>query len=413
MIKPKSAEDLKLPASWNRPGLLLAVGFVSLLLSVAISFFGIGAAGSEVFFRSYLANVIFAMSFGIGGLFFVLIVFLCRASWSTSIRRVAEIMASTLPLMAVAFIPIIVLLYANSQALYEWNATAAELKADHQGLVAEKTGYLNRNFFTIRTIIYFLALGGMGAWIFKTSRQQDETGDAQLTLNLQKWSGPLIMVFALTVSFAAFDWIMSLDADWFSTIFGVYWFAASMMATFAFMIVTFTMLQKNGKTTGYVNIEHFHDMGKFLFGFVMFWAYIAFSQLILYWYGNIPEETAWYEIRYHQGWAFFSYMLIAAHFVIPFLALLSRHVRRHRAGLTFWAFWALAVHWLDMTYLILPAADLPEALSIVGLAAHLFCGIGISSLFLALLVYKASDTPLIAVRDPRMDECLHYANPLF
>lgn len=249
----------------------------------------------------------------------------------------------------------------------------------------------------------------MAYFFFGHSRKQDETGDVEHSIARQKWAGPCIMIFALSVSFAAFDWVMSIDADWYSTIFGVYVFAAGMMAFFATMILISMSLQKAGKLRSFITVEHFHDMGKFMFGFIMFWSYIAFSQLLLYWYGNIPEETYWFAVRLKDGWQYVSYALIPLHFAVPFLGTISRHVRRHRFGLTFWAVWALVVHWLDMTFLVMPNAG---PLNLPALAGHFLAGLGMFAIFISFFLMRASNVPLVPMKDPRLPEALTYANPI-
>jgi hypothetical protein len=300
-----------------------------------------------------------------------------------------------------------VLLYANSDALYEWNVR----ENVHSSVILEKidVGYLTRNYFTLRAVLYFSLWAVMALWFYGLSRQQDESGDIEHSLTRQKWSGPCIMIFALSVSFAAFDWVMSIDADWFSTIFGVYIFAAGMMAFFATMILIGRSLQAAGKLKDMITTEHYHDMGKFLFGFIMFWSYIAFSQLLLYWYGNIPEETYWFRVRLSDGWQYLSYALIPLHFAIPFLGTMSRHVRRHPAGLMFWAVWVLVVHWLDMTFLVMPNAGPLMFLPMVG---HFLGGLGMACILMAFFLVRASNVPLVAVRDPRLPEALTYTNPI-
>ncbi len=361
----------------------------------------------KFFTHSYLANFTFLFTICIGALFFVMIQFLTRAGWSASIRRVAEIIMAFLPWAAVLFVPIIVCLFAGDHSLYEWNQAK---EAIENSLIRAKADYLAAGFFTLRSIVYIGLLSMMALWFFAKSRAQDETGDIDLTLDRQKWSGPMIMVFSLVVSFAAFDWVMSIDADWYSTIFGVYVFSAGMMAFFAMMVILNMSLQRKGKLKGLVNVEHYHDLGKFMFGFVMFWSYIAFSQLILIWYANIPEETNWYRIRLEGGWFYFSYGLIFAHFAIPFLGLMSRHVRRNNNALFFWACWLVVVHWMDMTYLILPNVE--QGLPIVPLIGHILGGVGMLLIFFAFFIIRASGVPLVAVRDPRLPEALTYTNPI-
>jgi hypothetical protein len=407
-------DSIELPASWkNKSPILFAAGLVLLVSGAAFGLFTQGAEkpdGASAFrfvTHSYLANFMFVMTIALGALFFILVQYVARAGWSSSIRRLAELLMSTIPFLAVLFLPIIVLLYANSDALYEWNVR----ENVHSSVILAKidVGYLTKNYFTLRALLYFALWVFMGTWYYNLSRQQDESGDVELTLARQKWSGPFIMIFALSVSFAAFDWVMSIDADWFSTIFGVYLFAAGMMAFFATMILISMSLQHCGKLKSLITVDHYHDMGKFMFGFIMFWSYIAFSQLLLYWYGNIPEETNWFLVRLADGWQYLAYGLIPLHFAIPFLGTISRHVRRHRAGLAFWACWVIFVHWLDMTFLVMPNAG---PANLVPLLGHFLGGLGMFAIFIAFFLVRASNVPLVAVRDPRLPEALTYTNPL-
>ena len=407
-------ETVQLPASWKGKVPLLVVAAVILLaVGAGLCFVGGLPSGDEgklslkYLTHSYLANFIFIFSISIGALFFVLIQFLTRAGWSASIRRVAEILMAILPWSAVLFVPILLINFAGDNSLYEWNTPVDKI---HNSLIVAKKGYFSTGFFTIRSLFYIVALSGMALWLFSKSRAQDETGDVELTLDRQKWSGPMVMLFALVVSFISFDWVMSIDADWYSTIFGVYIFSGSMMAFFSMMAILNMLLQRSGKLKGFVNIEHYHDMGKFMFGFVMFWSYIAFSQLILIWYANIPEETTWYDIRLNNGWQVFSYGLILVHFILPFLGLMSRHIRRNKSVLMFWAVWLVFVHWIDMTYLILP--NVPGGLPVVPLVGHLLGGLGMIALLFAFFIIRASGVPLVAIRDPRLPEALTYTNPL-
>lgn len=403
------SDNIRLPESWRaKPFMLVVVGLIAMVASLALTVVIYKGDWSKVFFHSYLANYIYVLSFGLGALFFVLIQFLCRAGWSASIRRMAELISQTIPWLAVLFLPLLVLVWMGNSDLYEWNQKVEDL----EGLVKLKTGYFAPWFFTLRSAIYIISWVLMAGWIYKKSRLQDETGDVGITTKIQTWSGPMVMVYALTVSFAAFDWVMSIDADWYSTIFGVYFFAASMYGFFAMMIVLFMSLQKRGKVRENVTVEHFHDMGKFLFGFTMFWSYIAFSQMMLYWYGNIPEETAWFKYRIANNWQYLSYGLIIVHFVLPWLGVVSRHVRRHRAGLTFWAIWGLIAHWLDMSFLVMPNDHLGVPLTPALVLVHVLSGVGMVSIFLAFLFIRASDVPLVAIRDPRLHEAMSYKNPI-
>ncbi len=401
-------DNLTIPASWRGMApVLIAVGAVCVLISLGLFYFTGDEAqpnvGFRVFFHSYLANFMFCLSFCLGALFFVLVTHLVRASWVASIRRLAELLAFTISWWALLFIPIVAMvLFTNSQALYAWNGGPG---SDLPRIVQNKLSYLNPGFFTIRTLVYFAIWGVSARIYFSMSRKQDDTGDTQITLKLQRWAGPLIMLFALAVNFAAFDWMMSTDAAWFSTIYGVYLFAAGMLSFFAVMIILCYVLQSSGRIEKLVTLEHFQDMSKFQHGFVVFWAYIAFSQFLLYWYGNIPEETLWYKERMTNGWQYVGLLLIVLHFAVPFLGTMSRHVRRKRGVMAGWAGLILVAHWLDMTFLIIPNAASVTPMLLLG---HLVCWIGMVSIFLALFLLRAGETPLVATKDPWLPESLAY-----
>jgi hypothetical protein len=411
MTSKYDLETIELPAKW-KSSTLFTLGLILVFIGAVLGIFmkGQGSGESAEFkhlIHSYLANFMFIMTIALGALFFILIQFVSRAGWSTSIRRIAELLMWTIPFLAVLFVPILVAVWSGRSVPYEWNAP----EQVHSSVVKAKIdiGYLTKEWFTIRSVLYFALWTAMAWFFYGHSRKQDESGDVEHSLARQKWAGPCIMIFALSVSFAAFDWVMSIDADWYSTIFGVYVFAAGMMAFFATMILISMALQNAGKVRAFISVEHFHDMGKFMFGFIMFWSYIAFSQLLLYWYGNIPEETYWFAVRLKDGWQYLAYALIPLHFAIPFLGTISRHVRRHRLGLTFWAAWAIVVHWLDMTFLVMPNAGPANFIALVG---HFIGGAGMFAIFLSLFLVRAAKAPLVPMKDPRLPEALTYANPL-
>jgi hypothetical protein len=200
--------------------------------------------------------------------------------------------------------------------------------------------------------------------------------------------------------------MMSTDPAWFSTIYGVYLFAAGMLSFFAVMILLSYALQRSGRLEKVINTEHFHDMSKFQFGFIVFWGYIAFSQFLLYWYGNIPEETLWYKHRMEHGWQYIGLLLIGCHFAIPFLGTMSRYVRRQKGLMACWAGFILFVHWMDMFFLILPQEGI--SVSFMLIIGNLVCLLGMVCLFLALFFMRVGDTSLVAAKDPWLPEALAY-----
>jgi hypothetical protein len=236
-----------------------------------------------------------------------------------------------------------------------------------------------------------------------------------LTAKMQRWSGPAIIAISLITTMASFAWVMSLRPAWFSTMFGVYLFSGSMLAIFATLDVVVHLLQRNGALKE-VTIEHWHDLGKFTFGFTFFWAYIAFSQYMLIWYGNIPEETVWYQSRETQGWGWVGISLILLHWLIPFLGTMSRHVRRRPALMCFWGAWILVMHYVDLFWLIMPeqgsvvdvAAKSPFAFS--SILFSVLCWLGMVGLYLGVVLWRATDTPAVPVGDPRLQEALAFEN---
>ena len=244
------------------------------------------------FFYAYLVNYIFFLTLALGGLFFVLLQHITKAAWSVNVRRIAEWLASSMPLMAALSAPIVLSVVLRKGELYSWAAPGA---TDELGRF--KQIYLSPAFFVGRVVFYFGVWSFLGVWYWKQSVTQDKTGDIELTRRMQAMSAPGMVLFGITLTFAAYDLIMSLDKEYGSTMFGVYIFAGSAIAIIATIILTVLLLQSRGYLRQSVTIEHFHDLGKFLFGFTFFWGYIGFSQYMLQWYANLPEETRWYKLR--------------------------------------------------------------------------------------------------------------------
>ncbi|MEZ6195902.1 MAG: quinol:cytochrome C oxidoreductase [Planctomycetota bacterium] len=306
---------------------------------------------------AYLVGASWVLALGLGGLFFCVLQHLTKAGWSVAVRRIAEMAAASLKLSAVLFLPLLLPAVMGYSELWWWLDHAAAHK-DH--LVHAKTGFLNPPFFIVRAVIYFTVWILMARFFVKNSLEQDETGDPALTTKMQTASGPLMVVFALTTTFAAFDFLMSLDPHWFSTIFGVYFFAGCALSLFSLIALSVCLMR--AKLPGYAKLvtpEHTHDVGKFMFGFTFFWGYIAFSQYMLIWYANVPEETIWFEHRgantdFTNAWTPWTLVLLFGHFLIPFPGLLSRHVKRNPKVLATWACWILVMQLLDMFWLIRP-----------------------------------------------------------
>ncbi len=355
--------------------------------------------GSERFYGAYLVAYLYFLTVALGGLFFVLLQFATRSGWSVAVRRLGEHVMGTLPLFAVLFLPVAV----GGPKLFSWMRGDAHLGA--------KALFLNPGFFYARAALYLAAWGVMGWWFRKRSLAQDATGDPNVTRRLQSFAAPALVVFAVTLTLASFDWIMSLDPHWYSTIFGVYVYAGSTVAIFALVILLAIALERRGPLAGVITPEHYHDLGKLLFSFVAFWAYIAFSQYMLIWYGNMPEETVWFAERLGRGWLAFSVALALGNFVLPFFFLLSRDVKRHRLTIGIGAAWLLAMHYVDVYWLVVPSLSVPGAGS--GFRPSwldLLALVAVGGLFLGTLGLLMRRPALVPVADPRLPESLSFEN---
>jgi len=356
------------------------------------------------FYFSYLAAYSFWLSIALGALFYTIVHFLLRDGSSVVIRRIAENWAGTIPVLAVLLLPILIPILSGSHELYWWLDPAVR---ESDPLVVHKSGYLNLGFFTIRIIAYFVVWIILGLIFRSQSLRQDQTGDAGITRRLWSFSAPAMLLFALSVTFFAVDMIMALDAHWFSTIFGVYFFAGCMVGAYAVLSLSTTLVQAAGKLRTAITAEHYHDLGKLLFAFLFFWGYIAFSQFLLYWYGNIPEETGWYIRRFDGDWLIVSVALLLLHLLMPFPILLSRYIKRRKLLLSFMACWMLIAHLLDMYWLIMPEFNSAGvSLGLIDAA----CLVGIGGIMIAVFLALTSAKALVPLRDPNLGESLNFEN---
>ncbi len=345
------------------------------------------------FFFSYLSAYIFWITFIWGALFFAFLHHLTGADWSIVFRRILETVMMTIPLMAVLFIPILL----GMHDLYHWSHEEA-VAADP--LLLKKAAYLNTFFFTIRTVIYLTIWFLLARSLYKTSLAQDNGYHKNQTIKMKKISAPGMILFALSITFASFDWLMSLDAHWYSTIFGVYIFSGSLLAILTFLVIFGSLLRKKGILKEVITIEHYHDLGKFLFAFIIFWGYIGFSQYFLIWYANIPEETIWYLHRWEGSWKIITLILVFGHFLIPFLILMPRAVKRNLNALKIIAIWIIIMHWIDIYWLVLPNLHHHGMhISWMDLTAI----IGIGGLFIWYFLNKFFSQALVPVNDPRLE----------
>jgi hypothetical protein len=275
----------------------------------------------------------------------------------------------------------------------------------------KKAAYLNKPFFLARAGIYFLIWVVLAVRLFGFSTAQDSSKDPQLTVRAQAFAPAATFLFALSLTFAVFDWVMALEPSWFSTIFGVYMFATGVVSSLALIILVTMALRKNsGPLHGAVSVEHYHDLGKLMFGFTVFWAYIGFSQFMLIWYAALPEETTWYHNRWDFApWSSVSMLILFGHFVIPFFWTISRNFKRNLGRLQIGAAILLVMHVVDIYWFVMPNFMLGKegfTFSWIDLA----CLLAVGGVYGAFVFYRMTQFSLVPVGDPRLQRSLHFQN---
>jgi hypothetical protein len=345
-------------------------------------------------------SFLFFLSLALGALFFVLIQYAAQGGWGVVLRRIGETVFAMIPLMAVLFVPVLFGLHD----LFEWTHHEA---VESDALLQWKSPYLNLPFFVIRAGLFFVIWSVIALVYYRGSRSQDTTGDPAVSARLRKFAGPCIIVLALTQSFAAIDWIMSLTPHWYSTMFGVYFFAGSFVGFIALLSLSAVAMRGSGLLDAVISVEHLQDVGKLLFAFTAFWAYIAFSQFFLVWYANLPEETIWFKARMEGSWQSVSMLLMVGHFGIPFFYLMGREVKRKGSTLALGALWLLAMHFIDIYWQVMPTLH-PEGFSPSALDLTAFLAVGGS--FVAGVGWLMRRQALVPLRDPRLAESLAFEN---
>jgi len=372
-------------ARWGNLGLAVGLAGVALL---AVGYF---TADGEHFFRSYLVGWIYWLSIALGSLALLMVHHLTTGAWGTVARRIFEAAVRTLPYLALLFVPI----YFGLGSLYEWT---------HEPLTGNKAIWLTPSAWLLRSVIYLAVWVVLALVLTRWSAKQDEADEVEATALFKKMravSGGGLVLFAFALTFAAFDWIMSLDPHWYSTIYGAWFFGGSGLGALGVLVLMGLFLVNREPMAGVIAKHHFHDWGKLLLAFTMLWAYFSVSQLLIIWSGNIPEEVVWYHERLRGGWGGVGLALALLHFALPFLLLLSRDLKRQSKMLAGVAVLLLVMHWVDLYWNVVPNFS-PENLSFhwLDVAAPLALG----GLWVWLFVGELRKRPLLPVNDPYLEE---------
>jgi hypothetical protein len=339
----------------------------------------------------------YLLGLALGGLVWIALQYVSGAHWSTALRRVPEAMAGVLPFGMVGILCVLIL----RPSLYTWTR-GWHVEGDATGF---KLIWLSLPFFRIRALVYLLGWLGFSWAMLRISRQQDSDGELRHTLHNTRMSAVFLVFFGVTFCLASFDWIMSLEPEWYSTIFGFYNFAGAFLSGLATLALSLVWLQRHSPLRSVIREQHLHDVGKLLFAFSTFWAYLWFSQYMLIWYANLPEETIYYIRRLHGFWQPLFVLNLVLNWVVPFFALLPRMNKQRTGILVRVSIVLLAGHWLDLYLMIIPAfsGGKPHiGIWEVGLAAGL---VGVFSLAFFAALRRA---PLVPVRDPYLAESMHY-----
>jgi len=370
----------------------LTIGVIGLLAAAAGALLSPGQ-----FFHSYLLAYLLWLGAALGGLALTMLQHLSGGGWGVVLRRIFEAAARTLPWMALFFVPLLF----GLRDLYPW-ADSAAVAGD--ALLREKTLYLNVPFFLARAAFCFAVWIGLALALTRWSAEQDRTGDPALAVRMRNTSAIGMVLYFATMTMASIDWAMSLEPHWFSTMYGFLFIIGQALMGLAIAIVTARRLSAEAPMSGVYNAGHFHDFGKLLFAFTMVWAYLAFSQFLIIWSANLPEEIPWYLHRLDHGWERIGIGLVVFHFVVPFIVLLSRRSKRNAALLAGMALWLIAARLLDLFFMIGPEAY-PDGLRFHWL--DLAATIGLGGVWVALFAANLRSRPLLPLRDDGLENALH------
>jgi hypothetical protein len=373
-------------------------GMIAGVLGVVLAVAGYFMAGADRFFQAYLVAYTFWMGVVLGSMALLMVQHLSGGVWGIVLRRPFEAAVRTLPVMAVLFLPIAF----GMHSLYEWSHEGI---TETDSMIASKALYLNTPFFLGRQVFYFLVWGTIGHLLTRWSAEHDRTGDPKLLDRLGVLSGAGLVIYFLTVTFAMVDWTMSVNPHWFSTIWGLLYIGGQGLSAFAFGICVLVMLSQTTPLNKVLTTHHFHDLGKFLFAFLMLWAYLSFSQFIIIWSANIPEEIPHYLDRWENSYKYLSIFIIVGHFIVPYALLLSRDLKKNSGKLRVIATWILFARLADYYWHVAPELHKGGmSISLLDVALPLALG----GIFISMFVTQLGGRSLLPVNDPALDKALHH-----
>lgn len=363
--------------------------------------------------RGWLLGFIFWGGIGIGSIGVLMLQYLTGGAWGVVIRRVAEAASRTLPFIIILFVPIILAVYFGH--LYAWTRVDLIESELVKHAISHRGAFQTPLWWIVRTACYFALFGVMSVLLNRWSLNQDNAATNEESASwlgrATAFSGPTMVFFVLIVTFASVDWVMSLDAGWFSTIWGLLFAAGWALSFFCFAVIILSFLYDKAPMNAVLGKRHFHDIGKLMLALVMVWAYFNFSQYLIIWSGNLPEETQWYLTRMTGGWGVFGVLLIIFHFAVPFVILLSREVKRKPKMLAIVAAFILFMRLSDMFYLIEPSPTVGSGHTEPGFHISLFdiiAPIGIGGLWLAYFFRELKRRPLVPVKDPFLENAVEH-----
>jgi hypothetical protein len=397
---------MELAERYHGGGKWMLISAVLGLIGLVVTVIGFFVSQRDAFY-SYLTAFAYFFAISIGALLFLMALYATNAKWSTVVRPAVEVVSGALPMFVVLFIPILF----GLGILFPWvNPTANFSALEQHHFHGHKSIYLNLPFFLVRQVIYFAVMVFVGERLLRISRRIDDDGGFVAVARARRFATGAIPFVGLALTWASFDWLMSLTPFWYSTIFGAYYFAGAILSGVAVVILLCAWTREDRDLFGYwLTQHHLHSLGKLLLAFVAFWAYMGFSQLMLMWIANLPEEVPYFWVRLKTGWRPVAQFLIFGHFFLPFALLLPRNTKmipRYLAGVSLWILFACAV---DVYVLVMPALY-PQGphLSVFTFSSLLAVG-GIASAF---ALWRARGRYLLPIKDPYLLDSLRYATPL-